>query len=76
MKRKRTAGNKLWIVLLGFCLFVCVVLDCLCCYLFAIHFAPWRQILAFLSVCSLLTTTTYPLLGRRMSISGSDKFFS
>jgi hypothetical protein len=66
----------MWIGLLGFCLFVCVVLDCLFLYLLAIRWLPPRQMLTLLSVCAGLTGATFQLLRRRLSISGSDSFFS
>jgi hypothetical protein len=74
VKRKRTTGNRVWIGLLGFCLFVCVSMDCLFLYLLAIRWAPPSEMLTLLAVCSSLTWTTWRLLRRRLSISGADEF--
>ena len=75
MRRRRTVGNRVWIGLLGFCLFVCLVVDCLFLYLLAIRWAPPREMLTLLAVCTGLTWTTFQLLRRRLSISGADRFF-
>lgn len=75
MRRERTTGNMVWIGLLGFCLFVCVVMDGLCLYLLVIQWVPPRQMLKLLLICSGLTATSFQLLRRRLYISGSDKFF-
>ena len=76
MRRKQTVGNRVWIGLLAFCLFVCAALDCLFLYLLAIRWLPPPQMLTLLSVCSVLTWTTFRLLRQRLSITGSDSFFN
>ena len=73
-RSKRTAGNKVWIVLLSFCLLVFLALDCFAVYIaVAERFTPW-QVLVRVAWLGFLTWTIYRALRRRISITGADKF--
>jgi hypothetical protein len=76
MTRKRTVGNRVWIGLLAFCLLVMCALDC-CLVYSAFHWVPLLHRVPWgLLLCFYLTGTVYRALRRRISISGSDSFFS
>ena len=75
MRRKRKLGDRIWIGLLGFSLLVMCAWDCVVIYLIAIRSAPLRGLL-WLFFYLYLTWTVYRALRRRISISGSDSFFS
>ena len=75
MKSERTIGNRVWIGLLAFSLLVMCAWDCFLVY-GAVHWGPFHGIPWGLLLCFYLTWTVYRALRRRISISGSDKFFS